>query len=346
MASHFFGLNDRTYRYSHSIGQISFNGPGFHQLTDVAVGKESLDPAQPKGVIYVVNRSMTELDIAREGIRVVMCTMDEDYLGDFGGYGEGDGKFIRPTSIALDSQQNVYVSDEWLQRISIFNKKGQFLDKWGTAGSKDGEFNRPSGLAFDKEDHLYLVDSGNNRVQVFTKDGKFLDKFGNEGSGNGEFNLPWGITIDDHGNVYLADWRNDRIQKFSPDGTFLSTFGSSGDLAGQFNRPAGVSVDKDGDIYVADWLNHRVQVFTPEFRFITAFQGDATISKWGMKNLLANPDYQRMYGVLRDMSSFQRFCSPVAVAVDDQGRVIIADGSRFRLQIYIKGEMLLAGYKG
>ena len=290
MASHFFGLNDRTYRYSHSIGQISFNGPGFHQLTDVAVGKESLDPAQPKGVIYVVNRSMTELDIAREGIRVVMCTMDEDYLGDFGGYGEGDGKFIRPTSIALDSQQNVYVSDEWLQRISIFNKKGQFLDKWGTAGSKDGEFNRPSGLAFDKEDHLYLVDSGNNRVQVFTKDGKFLDKFGNEGSGNGEFNLPWGITIDDHGNVYLADWRNDRIQKFSPDGTFLSTFGSSRRPGRAIQPPrrgepwtrTAISTSPIGSIIESRYS-------PPSSGSSRRFQGDATIFQMGDEEFAGEP---------------------------------------------------------
>ena len=51
-----------------------------------------------------------------------MTNVEEEYLGDFGGYGEGDGKFVSPTAIAQDSQQNLYVSDEWLQRISIFDK--------------------------------------------------------------------------------------------------------------------------------------------------------------------------------------------------------------------------------
>ena len=175
MATHFFGLSDRTYRYSHTIGHQGFQGPAFYQLSDVAIGKD--------GVVYVANRAFTELETALPGIRVVMCKLDEEYLGDFGGYGEGDGKFVRPTAIGLDSQQNVYVSDEWLQRISIFDKKGQFLDKWGTAGSADGEFNRAAGLAFDKQDNLYLVDSANHRVQVFTREGKFLSKFGSEGRG-------------------------------------------------------------------------------------------------------------------------------------------------------------------
>lgn len=346
MATHFFGLNDRAYRYSHTIGQNGVDGPGFYQITDLAIGKDGFDPAQPKGVIYVVNRAVPEAERSRTGIRVVMTNMQEDYLGDFGGYGDGDGKFVRPTAIALDSEQNVYVSDEWLQRISVFDKRGQFLDKWGAVGSEDGEFDRASGLAFDGKDNLYLVDSANHRVQIFTKDGKFLDKFGTEGSGQGYLNLPWGITIDHRGDVYVADWGNDRIQKFGPDGKFLAAFGSSGDLLGQFNRPSDVAVDLDGDVYIADWMNHRVQVFTPDFRYVTDFKGDATISKWAERKLRANPGQMRMYGLIRDMSPLQRFWYPVAVEVDEQGQVVIADANRFRLQIYKKGEMLLAGYKG
>ena len=339
MASHFFGLNDRTYRYSRTIGRSAQVGRGFFWPAAVVVGKDE--------VIYVVARSAPEVsEIHRAGVRVVMTNTEEEYLGDFGSYGKGDGQFIWPVSITLDSRQNVYVSDGWLQRISIFDKKGQFLDKWGITGSADGEFNSPSGLAFDKEDNLYLADSANHRVQIFSKDGKFLGRFGSEGSGEGQFNMPWGITIDHEGDVYVVDWRNDRVQKFGRDGTFLAAFGSQGDLVGQFNRPSDVAVDQDGDIYVADWLNHRVQVFTPEFRFVTEFRGNATISKWGEQQIRSGPDYMRMWGLITDMSAIQRFWYPVAVAVDEHGRVFVAEGPRHRLQVYIKGEMLLAGYTG
>jgi hypothetical protein len=73
--------------------------------------------------------------------------LNEEYIREFGEYGEGDGQFTWPSSIALDAQGNVYISDEWLNRISIFDKDGKFLGKWGKAGSGDGEINRPSGLA-------------------------------------------------------------------------------------------------------------------------------------------------------------------------------------------------------
>lgn len=334
MATQFFDLNDRTFRYSHTIGQLGYEGPGFYNPTDVAINKE--------GVIYVPNRSVVEAPKQHSGIRVVMTNLEEEYLGAFGGYGYGDGQFVRPTAVALDSQQNVYVSDEWLQRISIFDSRGHFLDKWGLRGSAQGQFDRPSGLVFDKEDNLYLVDSANHRVQVFSKDGRFLRQFGSFGAAEGQFNMPWGITIDHQGDIYVVDWRNDRVQKFSPNAGFLGTFGSSGDLVGQFNRPTGVAVDQDGDIYVTDWFNHRVQVFTPQFKYVTALKGDATMSKWGELRVRSNPGMMRMYGLINDMSPWQRFWFPVAVGVDEQNRIIVADSGRLRLQIYVKGEILLA----
>ena len=55
------------------------------------------------------------------------------------------------------------MADEWLNRISIFTRDGEWIGKWGTAGGGDGELNRPSGMAFDQDDNLFLVDSLNNR---------------------------------------------------------------------------------------------------------------------------------------------------------------------------------------
>src|SRR5207253_10506395 len=59
-----------------------------------------------------------------------ICTVDEEYLGQFGEKvhpeeavpSARDGAFFWPTSVALDSQGNAYVADEWLNRISVFTK--------------------------------------------------------------------------------------------------------------------------------------------------------------------------------------------------------------------------------
>ena len=325
MSSVFFGIANRSFHYDRTIGRGEYSGSGVRHGADIAMGAN--------GVIYVPNRSH---EWRPDGVRVTMFTIEQEYMGQFSQCGQDDGELYWPSSIALDSNQNVYVADEWQNRISIFDKDGTYLDKWGVPGSGDGEVNKPAGMRFDKDENLYLVDSGNNRVQVFTKEGKFLSKWGEAGNGDGQFDLPWGINFDSNGDVYIADWRNDRIQKFTPGGQYLAQFGSSGSGVGEFNRPTWVAVDKDGDFYVVDWRNDRVQVLTPEGRHITTFTGDADLSKWGSDKLLANPDMIRMRNLVRDLTDEVSFWRPKSIAIDDEGRVIILDGGRDRIQIYQK----------
>ena len=242
-----------------------------------------------------------------------------------------------PTSVALDRQGSAYVADEWINRISVFDKDGECVSKWGTLGDGDGQINKPSGLAFDADDNLYLVDSGNHRVQKFTKDGKFISKWGTHGTGDGEFDYPWGIEIDHNGDIYIADWRNDRIQKFDRDGRFLMKFGTSGQGEGEFNRPTGVAVDKDGIIYVTDFKNDRLQIFYSDGVYLTTLTGDATLSKWGRERVNLEPAMvrgrQRAQGLMEREKAFQ---GPIAVEVDEEGRVFVGETSRQRLQIYRK----------
>ena len=322
-----------TFRYSHTIGRNEVSGVGFRSPVAVALGKEDR--------MYVVSRAS---DSRVDGKRITICTVAEDYIGEFArGVTDrtlqdsaADGSLMWPTSITLDKEGNVYVADEWLNRISIFTGNGEWISKWGIAGDGDGEFNGPSGIAFDRHEDIYVVDSGNNRVQKFNKDGKFLAKWGCEGIGNGEFNFPWGIDIDKEDNVYVADWRNDRIQRFTPGGRFLMKFGASGTGDGEFNRPTGVAVDKEGIIYVTDWRNDRLQVFDADGEFITKLTGDATVSKWGKLKLDSNPDMWKEREVAQALETEKLFWGPISVEVDAKGRIFVVDFLRHRIQIYLK----------
>lgn len=345
MAAVFLGINDRTFTYSFVAGRGEFQGSGFRKPMDFALA--------PNNVIYVVNRSY---EARPDGVRINVFTLDEqgeDYITEFGSYGDRPGQFYWPISIAVDKDTNVYVTDEYLDRITIFNKDGDYVSHWGDHGSGDGQLDRPAGLAI-RDDIVYLVDSRNHRVQKFSLDGKYIGQFGSFGQGPGELNIPWGIGLDKEGNVFVADWRNDRIQSFTADGKWLASFGkpgTGGDATnmrrhggmrhidapvGVFNRPTGVAVDKDGDIYVADWLNSRVQVLTPDGRFITQFTGDAGLSKWGISKIESNPDMIRQRNGVRDFTPEKVLWAPVSVKVDDTGRIIIADTMRQRFQVYQK----------
>ena len=332
------------YRYSHTIGIFAVIGRGFTTPVDMAQG--------PDGVMYVLCRDSSDMEDRSVNKRVSMCTVDEDYLGAFSIGGTSEGKVMWPASIALDKDENIYISDEALHRISIFDKSGASLGSWGVKGSGTGELDRPAGITFDQDDNLLVADGLNNRVQRFTRDGRYLGGWGKAGGGDGEFNMPWGIAVDQAGNVYVADWRNDRIQKFDPDGGFLAGWGGSGQGDGRFHRPAGVALDLDGDIYVADWGNERVQVLGADGSFRTGFRGEATLSKWAKDYFVSNQDELEERekadmepeldllpeDYLRDESAAieKIFWGPTAVKVDSQGRVYVVESCRHRIQVYLK----------
>ena len=129
------------FRCTHTIGGQADFGPGFRCPVAAASGEGDL--------IYVVNRGE---DTRPEGKRITICTEAEDYVGEFAqgvtmaGVVEAssaDGSLLWPTSIALDKHRNVYVADEWLNRISMFNKDGDWIGKWGTSGEGDGRSTIP-----------------------------------------------------------------------------------------------------------------------------------------------------------------------------------------------------------
>ena len=323
--------------YNRTIGVTAMIGRGFYYPTDSAVGYD--------GRLYVVNRSL-QPDI--RGIRVTMMDLEEEFFGTFGVHGEGDGQFVSPLSITIDSEQRIYVSDDSLNRISVWSTGGEFISGWGAGGDGNGQMDGPCGLAVDSADEVLVSDHRNNRIQRFTPDGEYLGKFGCAGPDEGQFNLPWGIFISPDDHIFVADWGNDRVQKLTPDGEFVTGYGRPGRGEGEFHRPASVCLDEDGYIYVADWGNNRVQVLDPDGGFVQSLSGQATTSKWaqewldtnleeaaarGRSNLDLPPDLFEEDPHEKSSHIEKYFWGPSSVKLDGD-RLYVVDSSRHRVQVF------------
>ena len=311
------------------------NGRGFANPYDIAF--------RPDGRIFVLNRC----DPARaKAIRVGVLNLDEDYLYEFGnGYGDGDGQFVWPVAMAFDSAGRLYITDEYNNRVCVYDADGSFVSQWGERGTGEGQFDGPAGIAIDSADNIYIADQRNGRIQKLNADGESLAGWGEPGSDDGQFDLPWGVGVGADDAVYVADWRNDRVQKFTSDGEHLQTIG-----AGHLSRPSGVAASPDGAVAVADWGNERVQIFTADGELATTMRGQATLSQWAMDYYSSNPEewelrevsdlapetlpehLQTPYHTSSQIEPY--FWGPVAVRFDDQGRLYVVETNRHRFQVY------------
>ena len=337
----------RTYDYSHSVGRGAQSGMGFSQPVAAAQG--------PNGVVYVVNRgsegiSNVPWNRIGYGARVSQITVgaewgQEEFIGEFSKYGNSNGEFIWGSGVVVDSQGRVYVSDEWLNLINVYDQEGNFLNRWSTLGPDDEQEHGTASIAIDADDNIYVTDGRSHEVRKFSAEGDLFQSWGGLGSGNGQFNAPWGITVDQAGNVYVADHRNHRVQKFTADGRWQANFGSPGAGRGQLHLPTAVAVDAQGDVYIADWSDNgqhpgRVHIFDAEGNFIITLIGDAQeLSAWAKLTVDANADYikRRREVNLQNLESEWRFALPTGLMFDtERNRLVVVDSQRSRLQIYNK----------
>jgi DNA-binding beta-propeller fold protein YncE len=175
------------------------------------------------------------------------------------------------TSVAVDSQDRVYVFNRGDHPMMVFDSDGEFLRSWG-----EGIFTRPHGVALGPGDTLYCIDDGDHTVRQLTFEGEVLTTIGEPGKpaeymSGAPFHRCTDVALDPKtGEIYVSDgYGNARVHKYSPDGKLLFSWGEPGTDPGEFNIVHNIATDKDGYVYVADRENHRIQVFDSNGRFET-----------------------------------------------------------------------------
>ena len=124
------------------------------------------------------------------------------------------GQFAMPTNVAVDADNNLYVTDTYNSRVEVFDADGNFLRAWGKAGDQPGKLFRPKGIAIDADGHVWIADTQQDRVQCFTQDGQLLMWLGAHGGLPGEFQALAGLYIDRNNRMFTSEQYPGRVQMF------------------------------------------------------------------------------------------------------------------------------------
>jgi DNA-binding beta-propeller fold protein YncE len=194
-------------------------------------------------------------------------------LGTEGVAGSGANGFDRPTSVAVASNGDIFVSDGHAPnkhdagRVVKFSRDGRFIKEWGRKGSAPGEFDEPHDIFVGGgRGWVYVADRRNNRVQVFDQDGTFIAAWK-------QFGQPSSVFVGKDDTIYVGASFPDPSAKKGElrgiiignaiDGTLKAFIPDPADLdkVVRGTSASGIAADASGSVFAADVGAHNLRKY-------------------------------------------------------------------------------------
>jgi sugar lactone lactonase YvrE len=228
-------------------------------------------------------------------------------------------QLLTPLGVAVDSKGFLYVADQKVGGIFIFNTETGETRYIRNGGQT--HFVLLNGIVIDDTDRLFVADGNLHHVLVFDADHKLVDGISQD------MVNPFGMAVDNENRfLYVVDQGIDQVLVYDLDSFKLlrkiGTTGHKHELTspGDFGQPHSAAVDHDGNLYVTDMLNCRVEVFDADGNFVRT---------WGKNN-----------------DGPGNFGRPKGIAVDSDGHIWVVDQLLDRVSIFDNQGDLLIGFGG
>ena len=217
--------------------------------------------------------------------------------------GTRNGEFNRPLGVAFDTNNDLYVTDEYNHGVQKFNINGAYLSQIGCKrSSSSSQLCIDPGAITIHNGKLYVYDWFYQRISVFQLDGQFSHTI----IPSSDFlNKPHYIVVSTNDQLLIA--KVGYISKYTLDGNYLGKFGTPGIDRGQLSSIVGIATDMYGFIFVTEREN-RVSIFDKDGVFVHSFGSTG--------------------------SDHGQFSSPHGIAISPTGDIYVSDGDNNRIQIF------------
>lgn len=292
------------------IDDISLSGP-----SDLRMG--------PDGNLYIADTNNK---------RIVISTIKGELVGIV-----GEGTLKKPRGVFVDDKSDIYVADEDLQKIIVFDKNGEVKNEYGKPTHPlfgDYAQFKPQKVAVDKRGNMYITSKGNTNgiIQISpSMGGEFLGYFGANQTRVTFITMFRNMFLTDDQMAKLADVVPITTTNLDIDEKGLVYTVSQGDKEKTLKKlnvagkniltanwydtyPAAVTTNKAGNIFMASKEGY-IYEYSSEGKLIFLFGGkDVGQQRTGL------------------------FSSVAAIVVDDENRIYALDEVKNSVEIFKETE--------
>ncbi|MGA2174598.1 MAG: immunoglobulin domain-containing protein [Verrucomicrobiota bacterium] len=238
-----------------------------------------------------------------------------------------------PGGLALDASGNLFIADQYNQRIREVATNGIITTVAGDGGSggysgnggpaTNASLYYPTAVAVDASGSLFIADGNNSVIREVGTNGIITTVAGRGGVGgysgdggpavNAELGYPQGLAVDSLGNVIIADTDNGRVRQTKVGGVINTVAGGGiGDGGAAVNacirEPIAVALDPSGNLLYCDVGNDLVREIRTN-GITSTVAGNGSYGYTGNGGPATNATMSE----------------PVAVAADNLGNLFIVD---------------------
>lgn len=316
-------------------------GPGAGAALELALTPRGI--IQRGSSLYIVDQAFSvvrRIDMQTGNSVVVAGNGTAGFSGDGGPATEA--QLQGPAGITLVADGAIIIADTGNHRLRFVDLSTGLISTiagTGEAGfSGDGgpataaKLNTPSAVLRDPGGRLFIADTGNNRIrEIVGTNIRTVIGGGTEGLGDGlpltraQLSSPGGLAVDLEGRLLIADAGHHRVRRARLTDNVITTVAGNGQeglsdgglaTSSAFSSPWGVAVDSSGAILIADSGNSRIRRVHPTTGIVTFVVGA----------------WPGGFGGDGGPPTSALIAGPMAIALDDQGRLLIADTGNHRVR--------------
>ncbi len=147
-----------------------------------------------------------------------------------------------PTSVAIDTNTNAWIVNNYDSHVTLLSNAGKPLS--GTSGYVTSSLNFALVAAVDGNHNAWIGDQNDANVTRVSSDGtQFIPVACCDG--------PSGLAIDQLGNVWVANFFGNSITELSSTGAILAP--SINDNVTSINHPQGIAIDGSGHVWISNF---------------------------------------------------------------------------------------------
>ena len=183
----------------------------------------------------------------------------------FGSRGKERGKLSEPRCVAVDDNEDIYISDYNNHRVQKFSCKnqGRHILTFGNPSQSD-PLKHPSGITVARDNTVFVTEHFSCRILTYNTDGRNLQCYSMpQGDGPRQMRLASYITVGPNRTLYVADKVLECVHVVSTDGGYVRRLIYEGRFTTKLRRPLGIAVHpRTESVYITEVDGHCVTTVT------------------------------------------------------------------------------------